>query len=345
MKQSDSEKSVDSGKSETAGMGPEELLGMARGFFSSRIILSAAELGLFDRLPATAEVVAEDSGWDVEALRTALDALAAIGVIEKDGKAGPYRIVPSLKRALSRDPEVSVLPMIEHLDHLWNLWSDLGEIIRSGRKPKTKPSVLADPKRRRSFIGAMHAAGQSMAEELADELMTEPARKLLDVGGASGTYAAAFLARRPEMTATLFDLPEVIPMAEERLERRGLRDRVTLVSGNYNRDPLPGGHDRVWLSAIVHQNSREENRALYEKCFQALEPGGKLWIRDHVMDDARVNPPAGAVFAVNMLVATSGGDTFTLAEFQEDLESAGFVGVRVLRNGDRMDAVLEAVRP
>jgi cyclopropane fatty-acyl-phospholipid synthase-like methyltransferase len=252
-------------------MGPDELLGMARGFFSSRIILTAAELGLFDRLPATAEAIAG--------------------------------------------------------------------------KPEAKPSVLADPERRRSFIGAMHAAGQSMAEELADELMTEPVRRLLDVGGASGTYTAAFLERRPEMAATLFDLPEVIPMAEERLNRRGLRDRVTMVSGNYNRDPLPGGHDRVWLSAIVHQNSREENRALYGKCFQALAPGGKLWIRDHAMDDARVNPPAGAVFAVNMLVATSGGDTFTLAEFQEDLESAGFVGVRVIRNGDRMDTVLEAVRP
>lgn len=340
MKPSGPGKSVKTGK-----MAPDELLGMARGFFSSRIILTAAELALFDRLPATAEAIAGDSDWDVEALRVLLDALAAIGVVEKDGKAGPYRVAPPLERALSRDPEVSILPMIEHLDHLWGLWSDLGEIARSGRKKETDPPVLADPDRRRSFIGAMHAAGQSKAEALAGELMNEPVRKLLDVGGASGTYTAAFLARRPEMTATLFDLPEVIPMAEERLQRRGLRDRVTLVSGNYNRDPLPGGHDRVWLSAIAHQNSREENRALYGKCFQALEPGGKLWIRDHVMDDARVNPPAGAVFAVNMLVATSGGGTFTLAEFQEDLESGGFAGIRIIRNGDQMDAVLEAVRP
>lgn len=325
--------------------GADELLGMARGFFSSRILLTAARLEIFDRLPATAERIVAETGWNPEALRTVLDALAAIGALEKEGKGGPYRIAGSLKAALGRDPETSVLPMIEHLAHLWERWSALDEIVRSGRKTEGSPSVLGDPERIRSFIGAMHTVGRDMARALAAELRPEFASRLLDVGGASGTYTAAFLNEVEGLEATIFDLPEVVPMAEDRLQSLGLRERVALVPGNFYRDPLPGGHDLVWVSAIVHQNSREQNLSLFEKCFHALEPGGRVWIRDHVMDDARVNPPAGAIFAVNMLVGTAGGSTYTLAELQSDLEASGFAGVRVLRNGDRMDTVLEAVRP
>lgn len=329
----------------TAAMGPDALLQTARGFFSSRIILTAATLELFDRLPATVPEMARETNWNEEALRTLLDALVAINVLEKEGKDGAYRIVESLRGALGRDPDASVLPMIEHLAHLWERWSKLDEIVRSGRQIQGAPSVLTDPDRVRSFIGAMHTVGREMAGTLAAELRPVFASRLLDVGGASGTYAAAFLKEVDGLTATIFDLPEVVPMAAERLESLGVRDRVTLVPGDFYQDPLPDGHDLVWLSAIVHQNSRAQNRTLFEKCFHALESGGRLWIRDHVMDDARVNPPAGAIFAVNMLVGTAGGSTYTLAELQLDLESVGYAGVRVLRNGDHMDTVLEAVRP
>lgn len=329
----------------TAAMGPDALLQTARGFFSSRIILTAAKLELFDRLPATVPAMARENDWDEEALRVLLDALVAINVLEKEGKGGAYRIVAPLRGALGRDADASVLPMIEHLAHLWERWSQLDDIVRSGRKIDGSPSVLQDPDRLRSFIGAMHTVGREMARTLAAELRPEFAQRLLDVGGASGTYAAAFLKEVNGLRATIFDLPEVIPMAAERLESLGVRDRVTLVPGDFYQDPLPSGHDLVWLSAITHQNSRAQNRTLFEKCFHALEPGGRLWIRDHVMDEARVNPPGGAIFAVNMLVGTAGGSTYTLPEFQSDLESVGYAGVRVLRNGDQMDAVLEAVRP
>jgi hypothetical protein len=108
---------------------------------------------------------------------------------------------------------------------------------------------------------------------------------------------------------------------------------------------LPSGADLAWVSAIIHQNSREENRALYRRVAEALGGGGQIFIRDFVMDDSRTVPAAGALFAVNMLVATPGGNTYTLSEIREDLESAGFTDVQLVRRDNGMHSVVRGRRP
>lgn len=103
--------------------------------------------------------------------------------------------------------------------------------------------------------------------------------------------------------------------------------------------------DLALLSAIIHQNSPDQNVALYKKVHHALIPGGTLLIRDHIMDESRIDPPAGAVFAINMLVATQGGDTYTFGEIAEGLMAAGFSDVRQIRDGKRMDSLVIARKP
>jgi precorrin-6B methylase 2 len=168
---------------------------------------------------------------------------------------------------------------------------------------------------------------------------------LLDVGGASGTWALAFLRACPSAQATVFDLPEVIPLARSRVAAEGMAGRVTLVAGDFMADPLPPGADLAWVSAIIHQNSRKQNRELFTRVFQALTPAGRIVIRDFLMDTARTLPVAGALFAVNMLVATEGGGTFTFEELREDLEAAGFVGAAVLRRVEGMNSLVVATKP
>ena len=117
---------------------------------------------------------------------------------------------------------------------------------------------------------------------------------------------------------------------------------MKLVAGDFYLDELPTGCDLALLSAIIHQNSPQENLDLYGKIHRALLPGGVLLIRDHIMDEARLNPPAGAMFAINMLVNTRGGDTYTFPEVKETLEAAGFGEVKWIRSGERMDSMVEA---
>ena len=140
-------------------------------------------------------------------------------------------------------------------------------------------------------------------------------------------------------------LPAVVDMARDRLKEEGLLDRATLAAGNYHLQELPAGHDLALLSAIIHSNSPEENLELYRKIFRSLNPGGRILIRDHVMNPDRTQPRDGALFAVNMLVGTPGGGTYTYEEIQAGLRQAGFDRIRFLARGDHMDAVVEAFKP
>jgi hypothetical protein len=186
---------------------------------------------------------------------------------------------------------------------------------------------------------------ESVAPQVVQQLSPLRFQRLLDIGGASGTWTIAFLRAVPEATAVLFDLPEVIPPARRRLAQAGLADRVTLIPGDFTVDELPGGADFAWLSAIAHQNSCAQNRVLYSKICSALTAGGILAIRDVVMDASHTQPPAGALFAINMLVGTEGGGTFTFDEFEADLKSAGFTDITLLHQDAGMNSLVRARKP
>ena len=313
-----------------------------REFLQSRVILTAAELDLFTRLnkeEGTADDLARELECDQRALTRLLDSLVALKLLSKQDSL--YR-TSERGALLSAEHPKTELPMVLHLNGLWETWSGLTETVKTGINPKRKPVSQRDNDSLESFIGAMHVVGRSLSKEIADSFDLSPFKRLLDIGGATGTYIMAFLEKNPEMTAVLFDLPHVIPMAEKRLEAKGLLKRVELVSGDFSEDELPKGCDLALLSAIIHQNSPRENLDLYGKIHRALLPGGKLLIRDHVMDPDRTSPPQGTLFAINMLVNTKGGDTYTFDEIRNSLEKVGFGEVKLVRKGERMDCLVEA---
>ena len=319
---------------------PEALLNLSRAFQESRVLLTGAELDLFTLLSNEAlgaDTLASRLGADPRALTVTLDALAAMELLVKTG--GTYRTAPDAA-CLSADAPDSILPMLLHAAGLWDRWSRLTRKIGGTPLSERAPADVT-----RAFICAMHVVSAPRAARLVDEAGIGAARRLLDVGGGPGTYTAAFLRAGPALSATLFDLPPVVEIAREKLGEAGLLGRVTLVAGDFDADELPFGHDLAWLSAIVHQNGPGQNDALYGRIFRALVPGGRLVIRDHVMEPDRTRPRAGALFAVNMLVGTEHGGTYTFEELRAGLRRAGFERVRQLRAGERMDGLVEAFRP
>ena len=319
----------------------EEVMAEVSSFMKSRVILTAAEIDLFTHLeqkPSNADEIADRLGLDLKALTRLLDCLVIFGLVEKE--RGPYCNTEEGALLSANHPE-SVLPMVLHMNHLWNTWSGLTERVRKGQDPQTKPGLKFDEKSMKAFIGAMHIAAKSLSLEIAESFDLTPFQKLLDVGGASGAYTIAFLRRNPEMKAIIFDMKEVIPLAQERLQEEGLLDRVELVDGDFYQDELPKGCDLALLSAIIHQNSLNENFNLFQKVHRALNPGGVILIRDHIMEESRTKPPDGAIFALNMLVNTRGGDTYTFIEVKNTLEKAGFKEVKLIRSGGQMDCLVE----
>lgn len=321
----------------------DRLLETVRGFQVACVITAAADLDLFAAIEggsATAAVIAGRINADPHATEVLLDALAALGLLVKQNES--FRIPSEIAELLTEDSPTSILPGVRHQANCLRRWAQLARVVRTGRPADRVPSIRGETADCESFIGAMNNFSEAVAPQVVAKLMPMRFERMLDIGGASGTWTIAFLLAVPDATAVLFDLPQVVPLARERLARAGMADRVTVVAGDYNIDPMPGGADFAWLSAIAHQNSREQNRALYAKIRAALTPHGVLVIRDVVMDACRTQPAAGALFAVNMLVGTEGGGTFTFDEFREDLESAGFADVRFLHRDDGMNSLVRA---
>jgi predicted O-methyltransferase YrrM len=323
----------------------QEILSLARNFMECRVLLTGAELDIFTHLtePASSRDLAEQQGWHERPLTVVLDALAAMGMlIKKDGR---YRTDPDLLPLLSSHAPQSVLPMIKHAATIWKNWSNLTRIVAETGGVEKPPGRFAGRQDQKAFIGAMHVVGRQFAPAIAQAVQPGPARRLLDVGGASGTYTIAFLEASPALSATLFDLPDVVAIGRVRVAEAGLADRVTFVAGNFYTDPLPPGHDLALLSAIIHQNSPAQNLALYKKVWAALVPGGRLVIRDHVMQEDKTAPRSGALFAINMLVGTPGGGTYAYEEIKSGLAQAGFENIRLIQQEDRMMGLVEAYRP
>jgi SAM-dependent methyltransferase len=313
-------------------------------FWTSRIILTAAELDIFtllDEGPTTSSSLSRRINSDVRATDRLLNSLVALDFLEK--QEDTFSLSAKGRFLSSRHPQ-TILPSILHFSGLWQSWSQLTSVVKTG-EPAKRAGTEMDLTHRKAFIGAMDVAGRKLSIQLAETFDASRFKRFLDIGGASGTYTIAFLRKNPQMTAVLFDLPPVIPIARERMEAEKLTDRVVLTAGDYNKDAIPSGCDLALLSAIIHQNSPAENHNLFAKILAVLDPGGVLLIRDFIMDSSRTKPITGALFALNMLVNTAAGDTYTFAEVNEALQKAGFINVELLRGGDQQNDLMQAQKP
>jgi precorrin-6B methylase 2 len=330
-------------------MSEKEMIGSlfkkARGFWEARILMTAAELDIFSLLldtPKTAARVADELSSDPRGTEALLDALVAIEMLAKKDDA--FRVRPGLEKALSSSTPETILPIILHMASLWEPWGNLTGIVREGKKDSPSKANEWDEDELKSFINGMHSMGRGMAREVVARLDLDGKENLIDIGGGSGVYTIAMLSKAPNMRATIFDRPNVIAIAREKIAGENLTDLVTFVEGDFYEDDLPGGHDIALLSAIIHQNSPGQNVELYRKALAALEPGGVIVIRDHVMSDDHTETAEGALFGINMLVATPEGGVYSFAEIKSDLEQAGFTGAKLVHHAE-MDSLVTAQKP
>jgi len=323
----------------------EHVMALMTAYQPACVLGAAVELDVFSALERKARTASELAGLlqaDLRATTALLNALVALDLLSKKGAR--YRLPAELAPVLTESGPRSFLPMLRHQCNCLRGWSQLAWVVRQGRLGERRPSIRGAEADRAAFIQAMDNVSAPVAPGLVKSLQPLKFKHLLDVGGASGTWTLAFLRAVPGARATLFDLPDAIPHAARRMEEAGLSSRVALVAGDFCTDPLPQGADFAWVSAIAHQNSRAQNRALFAKVHAALVSGGRIAIRDMVMEASRTAPRAGALFAINMLVHTPGGGTYTLAEFGADLRQAGFGPAKLRHSDPGMNAVVVATK-
>ncbi|MDM8524268.1 methyltransferase [Desulfococcaceae bacterium HSG8] len=323
-------------------MKSQDILSAVGSYEKSRIILTACELDLFTQIhqnPNTARELATTNALNLEATKRLLDCLVTFDLLIK--KNDQYIVTAGGMFLADNSPE-NILFFIRTMNKSWNNWHNLTEIVKNGRHTQKENERKSDEGVDKDFIELMHLLGRQLSSEIATIYNLSPFSKMLDIGGASGTYTISFLKKNPDLKATLYDLEVVLPLAEVRLRSEGLLDRVELRAGDYNKDTLPEGYDLVLLSDVIGQNTNKQNVCLFKKIHESLKPGGVLLIRDFVMDETHTNPKEGALFSMLMLVETSGVGAYSFPEYRNVLEEAGFSDINLVKKGRKKNSLVDA---
>jgi ubiquinone/menaquinone biosynthesis C-methylase UbiE len=305
---------------------PDDLAGLRKlylGFVSSRVILTANNLKIFENLKkaSSAAEIAEKLNIDPRATEIVLDALTGIGLVSKS-RTGRYRNTPESNRYLVKGARLYQGDIIKHASTMWQNCSALDDVVRTGR-----------PARRgfdhESFIMGMHNLTVFRTESLAKALGLKGIKKMLDLGGGPGTNAIAMA--KKGIQSTVFDLPETINIAKKVARREGVKG-IRFIAGDFHVDSIGSGYDLILLSQIFHAFSEEENIALLRKCNTAVNPKGKVVIQEFPISDNRTAPPHSALFSVNMLVGTERGRCYSPKEMKRWLAGTGFknIGIKYL---------------
>lgn len=301
---------------------------MVQGYREAQIVFTAVRLGLFDAVakePAGAEALAARLEASSRGMRILCDALAGLGLLVKEGDV--YRCSPAAAEYLLYAAPATKVPMLLHGAKLYERWAGLFDAVKTG---SPVPDDRIDPRLwgdEGGFARAMGAIGRESAVMAADALarlgLLSGARTLLDIGGGPGVYAVEMARRSPSLRVTVFDRPDTLEVARANVEEAGLADRVTLRPGDAFEDDLGGPYDLVFTSNFLHVFGPEANRRLVRRAAEVLAPGGHLAVKDFLLDADRTTPPGAALFAVNMLVGTEAGNSYSIEEVHAWLRESG----------------------
>lgn len=329
---------------EEAGALPDDVQQAVNGFRESRILLTAVELDVFTAIAsgADAAAVADKLGTDARATESLLNALGAMEVLKKHD--GVFTNGPVARRYLMAGAEHDSRAALMHTVHLWPRWSTLTECVRAGTSVTRGTQESRPDEWTEAFIAAMHKNAFVRAPQIVRAVGLDGVRRVLDLGGGSGAYSIAFAQAGEDITADVLDLASVLPITGRHIDAAGLTGRVNTRVGDLHGDDYGTGYDLVFLSAICHMLSPEENRTVLAKAFRALAPAGRVVIQDFILNQDKTAPKTGALFALNMLVGTRAGSSYSEGEYAVWLSEAGFEDVRSVRLPGPTDLVM-ATRP
>ena len=324
---------------------PDKVIQLAIGFFASKTLLSANELGVFTELakgPLDLESLRERFGLHERGAQDFFDALVALGMLEREN--GLYSNTAETGEFLDRAKPTYIGGLLDMFNsRLYGFWGSLTEALKTGKPQNEAKSgsnifdaVYSDPALMRRFLSAMTGLSVVAGRTLAAKFPWKQYGTFVDVGCAQGAVPVQLSLAHPHLVGAGYDIPPVKPVFEEYVESFGLAKRVAFRSGDFFKEPLPTA-DVLIMGHILHDWNLEEKRLLLAKAYEALPKGGALIVHEMLIDDQR-RQPSGLLASLNMLIETPGGFDFTGAECRGWMLAAGFRETRVepLSNWDGM---------
>lgn len=312
---------------------PLMLMDTAWGFTRTQVLKTGVELDIFTQIEkghTNSKALAQAIGASERGVRILLNALVGLKVLEKGG--AQYQLTEGARLFLSKSSPAYMGEWLLHVNQLMPAWAHLTEVVRSGVPPQ---KVEGDGDRGEFFsrlvagLFTMNAPGaQAAAKAIVGQ---RSALRILDIGAGSGVWGIAFAQQDPLARVTLADYPKVLTIATQFVTERGLANRFEYLAGNFREvDFGREQYDVAILGHICHSEGARNTKTLFQRIRRAMKPGGRLLIAEFLVDEERKMETFPLLFAVNMLVNTEEGDTFTLSELRTWLEEAGFKTVETL---------------
>lgn len=317
---------------------PDGIMQLGLGFWGSKTLLSACELGLFSELAAgslSLEELSERFQLHPRSARDFLDALVALKMLTRDGDR--YANTPATTMFLDRAKPTYIGGMLEMANaRLYPFWGSLTEALRTGELQNEAKAggqsffaaLYADPMRLEGFLKAMTGLSLGSAAAIAEKFPWAQYRTFVDVGTAQGGLPVQVALAHPHLTGVGFDLPVVGPIFDEYVRAHSLSGRLRFQPGDFFQDSLPSA-DVIVMGHILHDWDLDEKRHLIAKTFDALLEGGAFIAFDSVIDDERRENAFGLLMSLNMLIETPGGFDYTGADCVAWMRNAGFRETRV----------------
>jgi precorrin-6B methylase 2 len=288
---------------------------------------------MLDGDPKTIEQASAVTGASTRGLRILANALAGVNLLAKDSE-GRYSTTPESSLFLVSTKPSFQGGIYKHItSQLLPKWMQLYDVVRSG-VPATAVNVQgAGAEFFEKFVADIFPMSYPAARALAAELDLASAQhdvRVLDVAAGSGVWGIALAQASPRVRVTALDWPGVLNVTRQMSQRFGLESRFEFLAGDLREADFGSGYQVATLGHILHSEGEERSRALVRKLFQALSPGGAIAIGEFLVDNERKGPVTGLIFAVNMLVNTEAGDTYSFEEISSWLAEAGFVNIRTL---------------
>ena len=282
-------------------------------YWSSRVLLTANNLGVFEHLksPRTSEDIASTLKTDLRATEILLDALSGLGLLKK--ASNKYRNSTKANRFLISSSPYYQGNIIKHGDAIWKNWSALDDVVKTG-----KPAHMSFDND--AFIRGMHDISKIKAKSVIKLINLKGVMRALDLGGGPGTYSIE-LARKG-ISVTLFDLPDTIRISREIIKESEIKS-IDFTEGDFLLDDIGNNYDLIFISQVLHAFSEDDNLRIIEKSAGALNAGGKIVVQEFSIGNDRVYPTKSALFSVNMLVNTKGGRCYSTSEIKRWLYKAG----------------------
>jgi hypothetical protein len=316
---------------------PSAILQTAFSFWSSKVLLTAFEFGVFTRL-ADRRLTGSELGAELKlhprAIADFFDALVATKFLgrEGDGPAAKYFNTPEGALYLDEKSPRYIGGILIMLNaRLFKFWHDLPEALRTG-KPQNEikhgqkgmfEELYSDLPRLEQFMGAMTGLSRINFEAFADKFDFSKFQSHCDVGGASGLLSIEIAKRHSHLKCTSFDLPEVGPIAQKHIAAAGLEERIRTASGDFFKDPLPQA-DLITMGMILHDWNLEKKMHLIRSAYNALPPGGALVAIEALIDDARRENVQGLLMSLNMLIEFGDAFDYSGADFRKWCGEVGF---------------------